>query len=346
MQKIIQRAKAADHQALRRQAAKAAQEFKADRKVFRQQLAQQNRSKAAVLKEARLARHQDWDMGPLAPNRAFGKDKDTFGALEQIHIAPIEIPEKMRRKQWNIVEGDRVVLLSGRDKGKIGMIKTTWKESDRVSVEGLNQAYMKSEEWQRQLDGNPSPISTTEIPVYYDEVRLVQTIRDPRTHQLRDVVVDEIEVRNFRRNKHTREETWDRFIPSTDIEIPWPAKGEPEHTDHEDDTLRITTEERSFVPTLLIPPFPETVIDELRGKYSKFRTRHDEDYVERKMKEDEEAEARKKLAIRMRTPLQEFHIGQNEEKARKGEPQLTEDMLARIGEVIAANKAGQQNATA
>jgi large subunit ribosomal protein L24 len=121
---------------------------------------------------------------------------------------------------------------------------------------------------------------------------------------------------------------------------------EPEHTDHEDDTLRITVEERTFVPTLLIPPFPETVIDELRGKYSKFRTRHDEDYVERKMEEDEEAEARKNLAVKMRTPLQEFHIKQKEEKEKRGEPQLTEDMLARIGEVIAANKARQQNATA
>jgi len=205
---------------------------------------------------------------------------------------------------------------------------------------------MRTNEWQRKLDSNPSPLSPTDVPVLYDQVRLVHTIRDPRTRELRDVIIDEVEIRNFKKDKHTREETWQRFIPGTNIEIPWPAKGESEHTDHEDDTLRITVEERTFVPTLLIPPFPETVIDELRGKYSKFRTRHDENYVERKMKEDEEAEARKNLAVKMRTPLQEFHIKQKEEKEKRGEPQLTEDMLARIGEVIAANKAGQQNATA
>ena len=45
------------------------------------------------------------------------------------------------------------------------------------------------------------------------------------------------------------------------------------------DTLRIDVDTQTWTPTLLRAPLPGTVIDELRGKYSVFRTRHDADYL-------------------------------------------------------------------
>lgn len=38
----------------------------------------------------------------------------------------------------NIVEGDRVVLLEGRDKGKIGKVLSLDRQRQEVTVEGLN----------------------------------------------------------------------------------------------------------------------------------------------------------------------------------------------------------------
>ena len=47
------------------------------------------------------------------------------------------------------------------------------------------------------------------------------------------------------------------------------------------DTPRIDRDDPTWTPTLLRAPLPGTVIDELRGKYSKFRTRHDPEFLKR-----------------------------------------------------------------
>src|SRR5262249_48234034 len=65
-----------------------------------------------------------------------------------------------------------------------------------------------------------------------------------------------------------------------------------------DDTLRITTEEVTFLPTLIQMPTPASVIDELRNKYSKFRIRHDEEYIE-KVKKKEVREQNKQTRVQL-----------------------------------------------
>ena len=40
---------------------------------------------------------------------------------------------------WPIMVGDRVVVMEGREKGKIGMVKGTDKEREELTVEGLNK---------------------------------------------------------------------------------------------------------------------------------------------------------------------------------------------------------------
>ena len=53
------------------------------------------------------------------------------------------------------------------------------------------------------------------------------------------------------------------------------------------DTPRITTELETWHPSLGMPPFPISVIDELRGKYSRFRTRHTDEYIAEQLAKDE-----------------------------------------------------------
>lgn len=50
---------------------------------------------------------------------------------------------------------------------------------------------------------------------------------------------------------------------------------------HADDTARYDVDARTWTPTLLRAPLPFSMIDELRGKYSEFRTRHTKEFVEK-----------------------------------------------------------------
>ena len=83
---------------------------------------------------------------------------------------------------------------------------------------------------------------------------------------------------------------------------------------------------------------PGSVIDELRNKYSIFRTRHDPEYIARKLKEDEEKEEKKKLIRSMRTPVKEINRLEKKMSRAKGKGKLTEEMLEKIGRVIAEKR--------
>ncbi|TKA62263.1 hypothetical protein B0A49_10408 [Cryomyces minteri] len=294
---------------------------------------QSAKEESRVIKEARRNRREDWDLGPLAPRRDVGENKQYYGTVNQNTLRGVEIPKKKRTELWTIVEGDRVVLLTGRDKGKIGEVESVNKETEEVEI--------AIPEWMRGKDSNPSPTRSVERPIPLALVRLVYALPDPKTSIPRDVIVENIERRNVFRDKYTKETVFDRVIPGLEVSIPWPTKVKPEDVDHPSDTLRITVEEQTWTPTLLRPPMPPSVIDELRNKYSAFRDRHDEEYIAKKMAEDEEAKAAKQTAKMMRTPLKELHAKRREE-FRKGSAEgarpkkITQDMLARIGEVIVA----------
>lgn len=173
-------------------------------------------------------------------------------------------------------------------------------------------------------------------------VRLVHPLRDPETGKVRDVVINELQPRNIVRDKPTGRVTWNRVVPGLNIEIPWPRafedaeRTELEQTldDHECDTLRIDVEEQTFVPSLLTPPMPVEIVDELRNKYSKFRTRHDPEYIARKEEEAAAKIASRKKALTMQTPLKELNAKIREEKKARGQPVLSDEMLEKIGEFM------------
>ena len=83
---------------------------------------------------------------------------------------------------------------------------------------------------------------------------------------------------------------------------------------------------------------PSSVIDELRNRYSIFRTRHEPEYIEKKQLEEEEKLERKKLAKKMRTPLNEANRKARKERKKLGKGKLTPEMLEKIGQVIAGKR--------
>lgn len=83
------------------------------------------------------------------------------------------------------------------------------------------------------------------------------------------------------------------------------------------------------------------MIDELRGKYSSFRTRHEPAFLEKLAKKEAEEKSKKEAdPLKMMTPMQEWALVKKRESEGKKVPELDESMLERIGRVMAKNKGG------
>ena len=182
-----------------------------------------------------------------------------------------------------------------------------------------------------------TPIRPYEAPLPVSAVRLIAPLPNPETGVLRDVVIKELKLKRTNLNELRGDEPPSRFIAglSPATMIPYPEKPPEEFDDNDCDTLRIEVEQKTWVPTLINAPMPFSIVDELRNKYSKFRDRHDPSYVARKMKEDEQAEERKKSVKKMMTPLKELRRKERTERKAKGQPVLSEEMMEKIGEVMA-----------
>jgi large subunit ribosomal protein L24 len=195
-------------------------------------------------------------------------------------------------------------------------------------------------------------IRSVEQPIPFSWIRLVVPLKNAETGIQEDVVVGKVHTSKpyfdkLSTNFKGASISYRRYIAMPDgsqITIEWPDKTPKEHKDTPADTLRMEVEQKSFVPTLLRPPMPGSVIDELRNKYSIFRTRHDPEYIAAKMKEDEEKEEKKKLIEQMRTPLKEINRLERKMKRAKGKGKLTEEMMERIGKVIAMKRQLQLDA--
>lgn len=132
---------------------------------------------------------------------------------------------------------------------------------------------------------------------------------------------------------------WDRLVLGINVSIPWPEVQAPKFDTYDIDTTRDKVEARTFFYNLLSPPMPNVIIDELRNKYSKFRTRHDPEYIAMKELQERMKKGNPAVLKSMQTPLEEFHEKQRELKEARGEPELSEHMLTKLGEIIAKTKA-------
>ena len=190
-----------------------------------------------------------------------------------------------------------------------------------------------------------NPARSQAMPISIGSIRLVYPIRDPETGATRDVVINQLKAvppnmqsPNMSLDRWQYGKKWDRLVPGLNVVVPWPEVEAPEYEAMKADTGREQAEERTFHYGLLSPPMPEAVLDELRNKFSRFRTRHDRWYVEQKEMEDEARAGHHAAAKSMQTPLDEFHERQRELRDTEGEPELGEDMLEKIGQLMAEKK--------
>jgi large subunit ribosomal protein L24 len=75
-----------------------------------------------------------------------------------------------------IKKGDRVVLLTGRDKGKQGSVLKVFPKDERVLVEGLNMVQRHTRPSQTDPQGG---IKNKEAPVHVSNVAIVDSAGNP-----------------------------------------------------------------------------------------------------------------------------------------------------------------------
>lgn len=321
------------------------------------------------LHEARVARREDWEKGPLAPRRDVnrtsipqlkkmlvnnferrktpGSTPIVYGAIEK-EVAMLDfVPNEWQlEERWawaggskfpNLAVGDRVVVVEGPFKGQISAIKEIFTERGVLTLETAGQVNIRIPGFAEQLVQGQT-IMTTPSAFPVSAVRMVHPIPDPQTGEIRDVIIKQLVSAGFYHDRPTRRTSWHRMVPGLNIKIPWPKTPPVERVDHPCDTLRVNVEAKTWVPTLTIPPMPETVLNELRNGFSKFRTRHTEEYLAEKQAEIDAKKARSKMVESMLTPVQEYNKMQRELKASQPAPELTDDMMLKIGEIMARNR--------
>lgn len=115
------------------------------------------------IKEARRNLREDYKLGPLRPDRAVGHDAERYGALPARRLTRPEVSVKVQeaknkareakglepeypfvvddKKYFHIAKGDRVMVMKGREQGKIGIIDEVAASSHDVTVKGLNKVH-------------------------------------------------------------------------------------------------------------------------------------------------------------------------------------------------------------
>ncbi|KAE8388551.1 hypothetical protein BDV23DRAFT_110997 [Aspergillus alliaceus] len=288
MQKIIRRTAVARNQAQRKVIRTAKGNERQEAKDFLRQQFAANRTTLDNIRSERQRRRDDWLRGPVAPRHDISLEKKTFGALDAQVMNPPTVPKHLRRKYINIAVGDRVCVMKGHDKGKINEVIRVSPESETVTVKDLNVADVHLPSWLASQSGQKGNVSPVPMPISLDDVRLVVALDDPATGQTRDVLVEHVYGGGpiLERDHGSDTPRHTRYITGENIEIPWPRSEPPKFKDEEWDTLRMEVETPTWTPSLHYAPFPPSVMDELRNKFSKYRTRHDPEWVEAKKMED------------------------------------------------------------
>ena len=89
------------------------------------------------IRVARLARREDWLLGPIAPRRDAGDAADTYGTTSGNFRQGVP---KVKWRDWGIRVGDRVAVIEPkhRERGKIGTVTQLRKYKEDVLIDGLN----------------------------------------------------------------------------------------------------------------------------------------------------------------------------------------------------------------
>jgi large subunit ribosomal protein L24 len=140
--------------------------------------------------------------------------------------------------------------------------------------------------WALNPEEAEDPFITHNMPVSIDDVRLVVTLED-EGRQYEVIAKHVYGGRPFLQRSNAQTPKHTRYIAGENIPIPWPDEGRVDNMqDEEGDTSRKEVEHETWTPSIERPPFNPFILDELRNKFSKYRSRHDPMWLENRKLED------------------------------------------------------------
>ena len=113
---------------------------------YRQWRDQYNSEQNAAIKAERKARREDWIAGPLATDRNTGITRGSYGTVSQTATGRLTKPWSARSEaekpkhgnSRNIVMYDRVAVIRGPDRGKIGEVSEVNDRNGTITITGVN----------------------------------------------------------------------------------------------------------------------------------------------------------------------------------------------------------------
>ncbi len=99
----------------------------------------------------------------------------------------------------NIIKGDKVVVIAGKDRGKTGTVLRAFPKDERVLVEGVNK---KKKHQKARQAGKPGQIIEKEFPVHISNVM----IADPKSSNPSRVGIERKEGKRVRVAKKSNQE--------------------------------------------------------------------------------------------------------------------------------------------
>lgn len=185
----------------------------------------------------------------------------------------VDETKRLKDNEWKFMPGDRVQILSGPEKGRVGKVTSLMKESNGLTVEGLGGTTRTVIPPQAFFPGQTKPVVDVPNMTKIENVRLVATIREEDGSD-KDVAVHSVSL-----DGEYYDADYNKFLPIRRLEhdpsvvIPWPRPRKP-LAKSVYATPADVVEERTFFPTsILEPPMPQSAVGQIRNQYSRYKRR-------------------------------------------------------------------------
>ncbi|ANB11336.1 mitochondrial 54S ribosomal protein YmL40 [Sugiyamaella lignohabitans] len=179
---------------------------------------------------------------------------------------------RLKNDELPFVVGDRVQMIRGPERNKIGIIRAIYDNGNAYMIEGLGGSekfVLPRELWS---EGHSKPVVTVPTPVHYKNLRLVTKIKEEDGTE-QDVAIHSIKYEGTYFDHHTNSvRKIRRAAHDSSIVIPYP-RGEPVKPSKEmlATPADVADERTHFVTSILDSPVPIGAMDQIRNPYSRFR---------------------------------------------------------------------------
>ncbi|PIA14501.1 ribosomal protein L24 [Coemansia reversa NRRL 1564] len=166
------------------------------------------------------------------------------------------LPKRLQLKKWNIIKGDEVMIVSGKDRGKTGTITEVSRKTNSVFVRGLKLVARTI-----STKETPSGKVQKEMPIHISNVALIDPTNGlPTKIKLAPFVYPDTKVKENRRYA-VGSGTYIPKKPDLSYQKDW--------RDGEFDTDPDVVTKASFMPTPDLAPFPDDLMREIKNRYKR-----------------------------------------------------------------------------